>query len=181
MYWILELFLLKCSMINESLHFIAGQLNAHFKTFLNISEDKFMVSNLVNADGSVPAQIENTTVICMYGCEEEIQLRNASFVRNQTGGPIMTQAPPLNLNISILICANFQSYSESLQIISEAFSFLRNQTFFDGQQINSLNHRIARLIVEHENLSVENSYQVWSMLGAKYRPALNYKIRVIGA
>ena len=161
-------------MINEGLEFIATTLNNYLKTTLQLSEDKAIVSNLINADGSVPIDINDKMVICLVNIDQGSNTANVGFSKTT-----QTDKQSLNMSLEILFAANFNNYSESLKLISVLLSFFQSNPVFQKNNYPNLPKNVDRLELELINLSPEDTNYIWSTLGAKYRPSLIYKIKVV--
>jgi hypothetical protein len=96
-------------MINETLEFISVALNNHFKNVFQVTEDKTIVSNIINSDGSVPIAINDKLVVCLVNIEQETSIANLGFTHN-TGQSFQIRNQPLNINLYILFAANFNLY-----------------------------------------------------------------------
>src|SRR6185312_12129345 len=114
-------------MINEVLEFIAVELNNYFKATFQITEDKVVVSNLVNSDGSVPISINDKTVMCLVNIDQGSNTANVGFSKTA-----QADKQSLNMNLEVLFAAYFSpsNYVESLKFISTTLSFFQSNTIF---------------------------------------------------
>jgi hypothetical protein len=161
-------------MINEGLEFIATTLNSYLKTTFQFTEDKVVVSNLVNADGSLPIVINDKIVICLVNIDQGNNTTNVGFSKTT---PIDKQS--LNMSLEVLFAANFINYNESLKFISATLSFFQNNLIFQKTNYSSLPKHIDKLELELINLSPEDTNYIWNTLGVKYMPSLIYKIKIV--
>lgn len=167
-------------MINTTLNFLANNLNAYLKSNFQIDEDLAIVSNLINADGSVPNAINNKIVICLTNIEQENSLSNLGYY-NTNNNPIELNKQPININLYILIAANFSNYNESLKFISTIFNFFHENNVFFATKYPELDSTIDKLVLELFKTDVNTNNKIWNAIGAKYSPSLNYKARLLAA
>lgn len=162
-------------MINESLQFITTELHNYLQNIFPSNEPLVIVSNLINADSTVPININNKLVVCLLNIDQEVSATNVGFSKTtQTGGSS-------NINLEIVLAANFSNYTESLKMIDAALSFFQNNNVFHHQNFPTLPQNVTRLSLELINLSPEDANFVWNTLGVKYMPSLIYKIKVEAA
>ena len=68
-------------MIHNVLPIIGNELNDFLKLKYSTSEDKVIVSNLVDQDGKVSAECENKIVSFLLNIEEERSIKNTKNIR----------------------------------------------------------------------------------------------------
>ncbi|HEY1040794.1 MAG TPA: DUF4255 domain-containing protein [Bacteroidia bacterium] len=165
-------------MINEALEFISTLLNNHFKSVFQVTEDKAIVSNIVNADGSVPIAINDKMVICLVNIEQETSIANLGFTHN-TGQAFQVRNQPLNLNLYVLFAANFNNYNESLKFISSTISFFQGTYVFLKKNYPNMGENTDKLVFEILKTDYQSTNYLWNSLGAKYTPSMIYKVRML--
>src|ERR1700739_2960181 len=111
-------------MIDTSLNFIAASLNKYFKNLYSLNEEMVVVSNLINADGSVPPITENKVVLTFINIDPN------------------ENDPSNSLGFYMLVSFNF-NYLEGLKFLSEVVSFFKgnstcNKTAKMGDSINKI-------------------------------------------
>ena len=161
-------------MIVESLEFIASELNTFFKSKLAIAEDKVIVSNIINPDGSFP-DFKNKLAVCLINLEKETGLALPGF-RTNAGQAIHNQ--PLAINLQVLLAACFEDYTESLSFISDAFVYFYTNPIFLQNSHPNIGERIGQLSIVLQPANYEMTNQLWSSLGAKHVPYLLYKVSI---
>lgn len=166
-------------MIYQSLHCLTEEINRSLKRNLKITDDKVLLSSIVNQDGSVAVQGENKIILTLINVEKESAKTNA----NQ---PVFSKTSPgyfstLCLNLQVMFSAYFpgNSYPEGLQFLSLLISFMQEKPVFNRSNTPSLPAGIGKLSFEMETIGVEKLNNVWAMLGAKYMPSAIYKIRML--
>ena len=165
-------------MINEALQFVEKELNNYFKATFQITEDKTIVSNLVNADGSVPISTNYKLVISLVSIEQETSIANLGFTQ-KTGTGYQVSNQPLNINLYVLFAANFNNYNESLKFISSTINFFQANYVFLRKDYPSMGEQSERLVFELLKTDYQNAHYLWNALGAKYVPSMVYKMRML--
>lgn len=159
-------------MVNESLRFITETLNSYLKTHLSLNEDKAVLSNLINIDGTIPINIADKLVVCLLNIDQEVGTSNVGFSKT------VAASATSNLSLEVLFAANFSNYSEQLKFISIVLSYFQQNTVFGRQNYPTITEGINKIELELTNLNPEDTNFVWNTLGAKYMPSLIYKIKV---
>ncbi|HTA63760.1 MAG TPA: Pvc16 family protein [Bacteroidia bacterium] len=165
-------------MINEGLEFITTALNGYLRTTFRDSEDKAVLSSLVNADGTVVANIENKIVVCLVNIDQGSNTTNVGFSKTA-----QADKQSLNMSLEVLFAANFSAgnYAESLKFISTTLSFFQSNLVFQKTNYPNMPQNIDKLELELINLSPEDTNYIWSTLGVKYMPSLMYKVKLMAA
>ena len=168
-------------MINEALKFITEKLNIYLKTSFNLVVDGAILSNIVNADGSVPVNTHNKVVVTLINVEKETSTRhNGSFNSQVSNGSTATISyPPLFLNLDVLFSANFDLYEESLKFLSKTVLFFQSSPVFTTKQYPDFPKDINKLIFDMEKLTYRESAHLYESLGAKYLPSVIYKMKML--
>lgn len=165
-------------MINEALQFVEKELNNYFKAVFQITEDKTIVSNLVNADGSVPVSTNDKVVISLVSIEQETSIANLGFTQ-KTGNSYQVSNQPLSINLYVLFAANFNNYNESLKFISATINFFQANYVFLRKDYPAMGEQSERLVFELLKTDYQNAHYLWNALGAKYVPSMVYKMRML--
>ncbi|MFB9080644.1 DUF4255 domain-containing protein [Flavobacterium procerum] len=165
-------------MIYEALTCLAEELNDFFKLKLSITEEKVILSGLINADGVVAIPEENKIVATLVNLEKETsQILPSKAVTNSFGN----QNTPLQINIYVLFSAYFSSnnYGESLRFISFVMAYFQGKNVFTKSNTPNMDPKMEKLSIEIVDLSMDALSNLWSLLGAKYMPSVLYKIRML--
>jgi hypothetical protein len=164
-------------MIYEALTCLTEEINEYFRNKLKVSDERIILSGIVNQDGTVAIQGENKVVLTLINVEKEPVVRiNASSGR--LGG---SASPPTSINLYILFSAYFSgnNYSEALRFISFIIGFLQEKNVFTSSNTPRLDDSIEKLSVEMETVGSEKLNNIWATLGAKYMPSVLYKMRML--
>lgn len=165
-------------MIYESLACIADQMNTFFRSRLKITEDKVLLSALVNQDGSVAIQGENKILLTLVNMVRDTGIKPAG----STGSGVTIQtSKPVCLHLYLLFSCYFTAanYGESLRFLSFIISFFQENHVFDHANTPQLDPGINKLILEMESIDGDRLGNMWSTLGAKYMPSVLYKLRMV--
>ena len=166
-------------MIYESLNCVAEELNEYFKSKLRISEDKVVLSGIVNQDGTIAIQGENKVLMTLINTEKEPSVKSNAFA----GGArtFANTASSMSVNLYVLFSSYFTgaNYPEALRFLSFVIAFLQEKNVFSLTNTPRLDPGIEKLTFEMESLTSEKLNNVWSTLGAKYMPSVVYKIRML--
>jgi hypothetical protein len=167
-------------MISKALEFLTEFLNNELKQAYTLTEDLVMPSSLINADGSIPHNIENKIVISVLNVEHETALRFGGENPARDTDKFGKQAPALLLNVYILIAANFTSnkYLEAFKMLSGVISTLREHAFADSQIHPELSPQISTLTFEPYNMPLTELSHIWNGIGAHQVPSIIYKMRI---
>jgi len=169
-------------MIHQVIHSITEELNKFYKSFYNITEDKAVMSSIVNADGSIAIQETDKIIITLAGVEpERSQSNTGTYVKNPTGSFSKRKAPVL-VNLYLLITSYFttENYTEGLKFLNTTIAFFQSRGgVFDRQNTPSLDTSIEKLSAELVPLDFRDISNVWSALGAKYLPSVLYRVKTL--
>jgi hypothetical protein len=158
---------------------ISNQLNQFLKRSFDLNEDVVVMSNILEQDGTLAANIASKLVVFLVGVEKETTVTRQG---GDAGFSASTATyPPLYLNLYVMVAANFSSanYSEGLKFLSNAISFFQRQPMFDHQLTPDLDKRISKLVLDIENLNMQDLSSLWGMLSGKYQPSILYKVRMV--
>ncbi len=169
-------------MIDSVLVHIRDILNQYFKNQHGFSDNKVVLSNLLENDGSSPIEVEDRLVFFLLSIGEEFTLKNKS---GRTGGAIGTgfidHASPLYLNLQLVFCANFKNknYVEGLNYLSLLINFFQNNRIINSSAIQGVSRDIGKISFELCSLSYDSLSHVWSAIGSKILPSAVYKVGLV--
>jgi hypothetical protein len=155
-------------MIQDVVPAIVNELNRFLKSKHNISEEKAIMSHIVNADGSIAIQESDKIIVTITGIE--------------ASGGFTKINPPVEVNVYLLFSAYFTSenYVEGLKFISSVIAFFQSrQGIFSTQNTPALNGVIEKLSAEMVSPDFKDQSNVWNGLGAKYLPSVLYRIKTL--
>lgn len=166
-------------MIFEALSCIIDEINQHFRNKLKISEEKVILSGIVNQDGSIAVQGENKLLATLINIENDTIGRSNG--ESNTPRMLANVSSGININLYILFSAYFtgSNYPESLKFLSFIIAFFQNKSVFDRSNTPNMDNGIEKLIFKMENVGIERLNNLWATLGAKYMPSVMYKMRML--
>jgi hypothetical protein len=159
-------------MIYSVLNTIGEKLNFYLKNRFSLGEDKVILSNLVNQDGSLAITESDKVVVTLVNIQEEtISSRLTSMDRQR----------PVNLNLYVMCSAYFidKNYPEALKFLSAVISFFQANCVFNHSNTPDLDDNIDKLTFEIVNQELQNQSYLWGTLGGKYLPSVLYKVRMV--
>lgn len=156
-------------MINTSLALVAAAVNTELKSKFKTSGDVTLVSGLTENDGSRNLKTENKLVFTLVNTRFDHQ-------RNKVPAKPGQHTPnPQTLNLSVVVSACFSDYDESLKFLSATIAYLNENAIITPENDKG----IEKLTIELQNLSYEETHDIWKILGNQYTPSAVYKIRII--
>jgi hypothetical protein len=163
-------------MLNSAVDCIAQELNQFISMKFQTDEDRVILSNLMNLDGSVAVTEKNKIVISVVNIQED-KIAQSSSGKSKGAGVF----PPICLNVFLLISVNFDEKlnKEALKFLSAVAAFFQSKKSFTPSDSPSLDSNIEKLIIEIENLDFHQQSNIFSFLGAKYMPSIFYKMRMV--
>ena len=166
-------------MIYQALLCLAEDMNDYFKRKLHIKDEKFILSGIVNQDGTIAIDGENKMVITLVNIEKEAAASAA--IGNGAARIIANTPQALNINLYVLFSAYYKdgNYNEALRFLAYTIEFLQGKNVFTHSNTPSLDKGISKLSFELENVGPERLNNIWTTLGAKYMPSVLYKMRML--
>lgn len=169
-------------MINETLKFIADEVNTFLSFKLGINTDPRLVlgnvSRALDNDTTGTNSLSNKAILSLVSVEEDrLAKQQENFVRTDIG--INYKNPPTHLNLYILFAVNRTEYTDCLKWLAYIVQFFQYQNVFTPISHPSLDENIEKLIVDLYTLNFEQINHLWSTMGGKYIPSVLYKVRQI--
>jgi hypothetical protein len=167
-------------MIEETLGFLANELNAHFKSRRQIKQDKVIVGSLMNNEGKPNSKVEDKVVIMLMNVlEEKTNQSNSTRYARDGSRPIGRISPPIDLNLNVLFAANFKDYKESLKFLSGLIGYFQVNRVFMRTQFPTLMPGADKLTMEIINFDADNLHNLWGMVGSRYLPSMMYRCKTL--
>ncbi|AVI50438.1 DUF4255 domain-containing protein [Pukyongia salina] len=168
-------------MISKALSFLTKFLNQEISLKYGLDTDMVVPSSLTNPDGSIADNVHNKIVLSIINVEHETYVKSSGNFNVKTGNTYGKIAPPVHLNIYLLVSANFDSknYLEALKMLSAVITVFQANPYFTSDVNPEMQEPLTKLTLEIMNLPVNELSHIWSGIGAKYVPSLLYKMRMI--
>jgi hypothetical protein len=168
-------------MIDITLTYLRDLLNQHLKNNFALTENKVVLSNLVENDGSSSRDVEDKVVLFLIQLDEESSLKNSSGRGGMTGGGFAERNAPLFLNLHIFFCTNFkgQNYVEGLNYLSAIIRYFQQNRILVPSASLGFSKSIEKLSFELCKLDYDQMSNIWSSIGAKLLPSVMYKVGIV--
>ena len=169
-------------MIHDAVAAIAGEINRFLQSKHNITEEKVILSNLVNLDGTIAVQEPDKIILTVTNVEMDKTQSNVGGYSKTSSGAFTKVKPPVNINITILFSAYFTSenYLEGLKFIASIIAFFQfRQSTFTPQNTPEINGVFERLQAELISFDTRDLGNFWGIIGSKYLPSVVYKIKTL--
>ena len=166
-------------MISAALKFSSDSLNQFLRNRMGLDEDKVLLNNLIESNGSIPERNHNKVVISLVNVDKEtvrpynirnVQLKDGSYTDIN---------PSEKYNLYVLISSNFSDYNETLKFLDAVLLFFQKNPCLDGRTHSNVPEGVSKLEYEVEKISHNEMHNLWTAMGAKYQPSMLYKVRLI--
>ena len=166
-------------MIKEALKFIRESLNQNLKLRFGLNENVVVISRLIDQDSSVPLMNQNKIVLSLLNLEQETARQFTDRYTRLNNNVIQDVSPSQRFNLDIMFSASFDDYEESLGFLDATVAFFQANPSINSQTSSNLPEGIEKLNLDIEKLDYNQTYNLWSSIGAKYVPSVVYKVRLI--
>jgi hypothetical protein len=114
-------------MIHNLLPTVAAELNDYFKSKYDLDEDRVVISNLMNQDGSVAVEGANKVVCYLANIEEETTLKATKGTAVFSGG-FGSSGGDIHVNLTVMFSSFFtgKNYVEALKFLSGVIYFFQS-------------------------------------------------------
>ncbi|WP_439488108.1 DUF4255 domain-containing protein [Algoriphagus sp.] len=177
-------------MIHSTLKFLTAELNAFIK--LKVGDpvgDRIVLSSVTNETGIIIP--DKSLGLSLINIEEERTIKEQRSTYINAVGKTEKRNPEIQLNLYILITANFQNknindssddYVEGLKQLGYAISFFQSKNVFTKENspgLASSDPDLTKIVVELYSYSFEQLHNFWTVVGAKYLPSVLYKVKTL--
>jgi len=168
-------------MINEALDFLVAQLNEYIQLKTSFAS-KVKLGMLFDDTGKEVAA--DNMIYCQLVNIEEERIGKAQLpVAPPVGSSFPIRNPEIKLNTCVQFAAipgsDSSDYSTALQLLSLVIQFFQYRHVFNPSNSPTLPSNMETLLMDLYPLSLENQNYLWGTLGAKYKPSVVYKLRLI--
>ena len=167
-------------MIQNVLPVVGAELNNYLKSQFDLDQDRLVLSNVMNQDGTSALEGSNKVVFSLINVEEESTLK-AKTGTPFTGGSFTSGGPDIHLNLTVMFSAIFQgkNYVESLKFLSGIIYFFQSILVFNSSKTTGLSSSIDKVCFDILTMPLNELHSVFHMLGMKYAPSVLYKVRML--
>src|SRR4051812_28956788 len=138
-------------MINETLKFLAEEVNKYLSLKLGANTDpRLVLGNVAKAmdnDGNGTNALSNKAILTLVNAEEDrVAKQQENFVKNENG--VTYKNPPLFLNLYILFSLNRTEYTDSLKWLAHIIQYFQYQNVFTPITHPGLDSRIQKIVTD---------------------------------
>ena len=167
-------------MIAQAVTFLTALLDAHIDMRTQAKGPHVVCGSPVGHDAQSAAAVKEKLVLTLMHMQRETVSGHAAPHLRKTQRGFAQSLPPLHLNLSLLISANFpEDYERGLRLLSSAIGFFQVHPVFHARNAPDLPEGFERLTVEWQDISFNDAQTMWSTLGGVHMPAALYRIRMI--
>ncbi len=166
-------------MIDKALKVIVDGLNQHLEARFPPPGPFVVLSHGTDPDNTTPQSATGCILVTLVNLEREsfAPKKNQGF--RPRDGELSRRPPPLQLNLAVLISANFpHCYEHGLSVLSSAMSYFQAHPVFDPANTPSFPPELAHLSVEWRDMDLDAMNSLWTALGRPYQPSVVYLVRM---
>jgi hypothetical protein len=165
-------------MLDLALKFLTKELNSFLLVRTGSPFGEAELGRLVDDAGKWAIK-EDQLGISLIHVEEERILKAQMPERTLLNGQHVVLAPPLRINLHIMVAANFKRYEEALRYLALVLTYFQSHPSFTSDRYPGLDPRLEKLNLELLSLGYEQLNQIWAFIGAKQLPSVVYKVRMV--
>ncbi len=168
-------------MIDQALLFLSSFLNKEIRLSFGIDEDKVILSSLNDLGGTLSAATNNRLILSLINLEHITSLSNQGGRSGLSAGGFEKKSPPVNMNLYILLAANYDTsgYMEGLKMLSSSIGIFQATNVFERSGNPQMDASLDKLSLEIVNVPLKELSSLWSGVGTKYMPSILYKVRLV--
>jgi hypothetical protein len=169
-------------MLDSAFNLVQDSLNKHLLGKFNLKEDVVVISGLSSQDGSASGGRMNKLILSLVNVEIRQGMTSNAMFRNRDSSAVKKE-PEMNTEVCFMIAANFapENYSEALRYISETMTYFHVNRIFDQKNTPDMTDNMSKLMIEVHNRNIEETSQIWQMIGAEYMPSVAYRMTVVSS
>jgi len=174
------------TMISKALKVLVSELNNYIES-IDVEADSIAVLGnvaMLDNDGANGNTLSEKIILSLVNIEEEKRLKNRRNYVTQ-GEQIAYVNPPVNINLYLLFCANFNLYSTALTRLSQVIEFFQGKYVFSMENspipefLNDPEMKDFKLMLDIHTLNFEQINDLWGSLGGKQLPFVMYRTRLL--
>ena len=166
-------------MISQTVDFISSTLDQFLRNRFGLSERTVVSNDIVEARGTIPRANQNKVVISLINIEKETVQPFYSRLTQVPDGSYSKEAITQRYNLDLLVTSNFDVYDETLKFLNAVLLFFQINELLDAQKYTRLPEGVERLEFHLENINYHQMHSLWNAMGAKYRPSVIYRTRLL--
>ncbi|MEL6535217.1 MAG: Pvc16 family protein [Bacteroidota bacterium] len=176
-------------MLHTVLSIVVDDLNTHLSDKYNPTNREIVaLRNAAKQDFDQPVAVSDAQVYAHFlSLEKDHTYRNDSSVTeiNST----ISEYYKAQFNVYLLFVFNSEQYAQSLMFLSDVVTYYQGKRYLERDENGEGNVTISdttiasdpafKLEMIYHNVSLEDSYNMWSNLGNKQQPYVIFKLRVV--
>ena len=169
-------------MLDSAFNLVRDSLNKHLIGKFNLNEDVVVISGLSNQNRSTSSGRLNKLILSLVNLEVRQGMTSNAMFRNRDSSAVKKE-PEMNVEVCFMIAANFatENYNEALRYISETMTYFHVNRIFDKSNIPDIPKNMSKLMIEVHNRNIEETSQIWQMIGVEYMPSVAYRMTVVSS
>lgn len=167
-------------MIHNVLPVIVSELNEYLKSRYNTAEDRVVLSNIMNLDGTVAVQEMNRMVCSLINIREDRTLKATKGIRGGDGG-FYQGGGDLQVSLDIGFFSVFKNalYVDAMKYLSGTLYFFQEKSVFTNANTPGLSNNVDRLSFELKSLDTSELQSIVSLMGLRHLPFVVYNVRLL--
>lgn len=166
-------------MIQKALQYTNTVLSQFLKNKFDLDEDKVIINNIIDANGSIPIINQNKIIISLINIEKEALKPYYNRHRGSSEGSHPNIAPTQHYNLYVLMTSYFDDYNETLKFLNAIILFFQANPSLSDSKYSNVPIGLNKLDLVLEKIDYQQMHSLWSSIGAKYQPSVIYKARLI--
>ncbi|WP_442266835.1 DUF4255 domain-containing protein [Tenacibaculum sp. ZS6-P6] len=167
-------------MISKAIQFTVNSLNLYLKNKFGVSENIVIANKIVDQNGGEPIENQNKVLITVVHVEQETVKSFYNKNRKLNDNSFANKPQDERYNVFLLVTPNFEDYNETLKFLSASLQFFQTYPILDANYTSNIPKEINRLEFQFETGDgYQQMHNLWSALGAKYKPSVIYQMRLI--
>ncbi len=163
-------------MFHTVFKFLQDELNAYINLKTSAA-DSVSITPVADAAG---AFLFDKIGLTLINIQEDRSTQPLPEYHTNSVGTLTKSNPKTRVNLTLLLSANFENnYDEALKHIAFIITFFQARHVFSPQSHPALPDGLEKMVCEMQSLSLEQQNNMWAALGAKYRPSVVYKLRML--
>ena len=166
-------------MLNQALVFVNKTLDRYLINYFGLDQSITLLNNLIEQSGSVAKENQNKLVVSLVNLEYESAKQFYGGIQQSSASRIEKVNPPIRFNVDLMFSANFDDYEEALKFLTATLTFFQANNCLNHENFPEIPQGLEALRFDVESLSYRETHELWSAMGARYRPSILYKMRHI--
>ncbi len=167
-------------MIQKAFKYTQTIFNQYVKNVFGLDESIVVTNNIVNETGVIPLENQNKIVLSLIHIDQEIT-RPFYTKDHKVSDNNYESIPDIeNYTIDMLVTPCFENYDETLKFLNTSIQFFQANPILDATMHSDFPEGLQKLSFDlQRGGDYMQMHNLWNALGAKYRPSVIYKMRLV--